>query len=168
MGRFIDIMQKAVLERLNFVTGYSYQQHIDVVVNQSGSLEEIAASENVVMGLMKDWGEVIIGGDLLTVERYDQNISLRSSNLTEFSRGSFLGPSRIAVFHFRQNMLLKIIATMLPNMLDSSNPGSLNAFRALTDKAKDLSNKERKIKDNFELHYQFLVNISEVYLEEKL
>ena len=168
MGRFIDIMQKAVLERLNFVTGYSYQQHIDVVVNQSGSLEEIAASENVVMGLMKDWGEVIIGGDLLTVERYDQNISLRSSNLTEFSRGSFLGPSRIAVFHFRQNMQLKIIAAMLPNMLDSSNPGSLNAFRALTDKAKDLSNQERKIKDNFELHYQFLMNISEVYLEEKV
>ena len=69
MGRFIDIMQKAVLERLNFVTGYSYQQHIDVVVNQSGSVEEIAASESVVMGLMKDWGEVIIGDDLFTVER---------------------------------------------------------------------------------------------------
>ena len=154
MGRFIEILQKIVLERLNFITRYEYQQEIEIVVNQSGSIEEIIAAENKVMSLMDNWGEVIIGGDLLTVERLDQNISLRSSNLTAFSKGSFLGPSRIAVFHFRQNILLKVIAALIPSLYDSSNPGSLNSFRALTDKAKDISNQERKIKDNFELHYQ--------------
>ena len=168
MGRFIEILQKIVLERLNFITRYEYQQEIEIVVNQSGSTEEIIAAENKVMSLMDNWGEVIIGGDLLTVERLDQNISLRSSNLTAFSKGSFLGPSRIAVFHFRQNILLKVIAALIPSLYDSSNPGSLNSFRALTDKAKDISNQERKIKDNFELHYQFLMIISEVYLEEKI
>ena len=168
MGRFIEILQKIVLERLNFITGYDYKQQIEIVVNQSGTTEEIIAAEKVVMALMKNWGEVIIGGDLLTVERFDQNMSLRSSNLTAFSKGSSLGPSRIAVFHFRQNILLKIIAAMIPNLYDSSNPGSLNSFRALTDKAKDISNQERKIKDNFELHYQYLMCIAEVYLEEKI
>ena len=56
----------------------------------------------------------------------------------------------------------------MPNLNDSSNPGSLNSFRALTEKAKDISNKENKIKDSLELHYQFLVVVSEVFLEEKI
>ena len=72
------------------------------------------------------------------------------------------------MFHFRQNILLKVYNKILPNLSDSNNPGSLNAFRALTDKAKDLSNQENKIKDSIELHYQFLMMVSEAYVEEKL
>ena len=168
MGRFLELVQKIVLERLNFLTKFQYQQEVSLVTNQSGSLQEIQNAEKVLMALLKEWGEVIIGGDLLTVERIDQNKNLRSSNLTEFSRGSFIGPSRIAVFHFRQNIILKLYAVLMPNLHDSSNPGSLNAFRALTDKAKDLSNQERKIKENFELHYQFLMTIAEAFVEEKI
>ena len=168
MGRFLELVQKIVLERLNFLTKYQYQQEVSLVTNQSGSLQEIQDAEKVLMALLKEWGEVIIGGDLLTVERIDQNKNLRSSNLTEFSKGSFIGPSRIAVFHFRQNIILKLYAVLMPNLHDSSNPGSLNAFRALTDKAKDLSNQERKIKENFELHYQFLITIAESFVEEKI
>lgn len=138
-----------------------------MVIKQSGTPTQLHDAEAVVMELMRSWGEVIIGGDLLTVERIDQNKSLRSSNLTEFGKCAFIGPSRIAIFHFRQNILLKVIAAMLPNLNDSSNPGSLNAFRALTDKAKDISNLERKIKEHFELHYQFILSISEAYVEEK-
>ena len=96
MGRFIEILQKIVLERLNFITGYDYKQQIEIVVNQSGTTEEIIAAEKVVMALMKNWGEVIIGGDLLTVERFDQNMSLRSSNLTAFSKGCLLYTSDAA------------------------------------------------------------------------
>lgn len=168
MGRFVEILQKIVLERLNFLTKFQYQKEISIVINQSGSIEEIECAEKLLLDLMNKWGDVIVGGDLLTVERFDQNMNLRSSNLTEFSKGSFLGPSRIAVFHFRQNILLKLFAIMLPNLHDSGNPGSLNAFRALTDKAKDLSNQESKIKENFELHYQFLMAVAEVFLEEKI
>ena len=137
-------------------------------MNQTGSVEELQEAERFVNILMESWGEVIIGGDLLTVERIDQNKSLRSSNLSELQKLSFIGPSRIAVFHFRQNIVLKILASVMPNLSDSGNPGSLNAFRALTEKAKDLSNKESKIKDSFELHYQFLMLVAETYLEEKL
>ena len=90
------------------------------------------------------------------------------SNLSKFERKEFLGKPRIAVFHFRQNLLLKLYANLLPSMEDSNNPGSLNCFRALTEKAKDLSNRESKIKDSFEIHYQFLLSVCEVFLEEKL
>ena len=57
---------------------------------------------------------------------------------------------------------------LLPSLEDSDNPGSLNCFRALTEKAKDLSNKDNKIKDSFELHRQFILGVSEAFLEEKL
>ena len=88
--------------------------------------------------------------------------------MSEFGKCSFIGPTRIAVFHFKQNIVLKLYAAMMPNLHDSNNPGSLNSFRALTDKAKFISNQEGKIKDEFELHWQFLLSVSEVYLEEKV
>ena len=72
------------------------------------------------------------------------------------------------MFHYRQNLVLKLFAYLLPNLNDSSIPGSLNSFRALTENAKHISNLENKIKDSLELHYQFLVVVCEVYLEEKL
>ena len=53
-------------------------------------------------------------------------------------------------------------------MEDSDNPGSLNCFRVLTTKAKDLSNQENKIKDNLELHIQFIMAVHEVFLEQKV
>ena len=53
----------------------------------------------------------------------------------------FIGPNRIAIFHFRLNLVLKVMAKLLPNLNDSNNPGALNCFRALTAKAKELSNK---------------------------
>ena len=168
MGRMLLICQQIVLERLNALTDFKYRSDIEAVMHQAGSVEELRESETVVKNLSEKWGEVIIGGDLLTVERIDQNKSLRSSNLSEFEKLGFIGPSRIAVFHFRQNIVLKLFATFLPNLNDSSNPGSLNAFRALTEKAKDISNKENKIKDSLELHYQFLVVVSEAFLEEKI
>ena len=168
MGRFLEIVQKIVLERLNFLTEYKHQTQVQIVINQSGTPEDIQKAEEFLLGLLKEWGEVIIGGDLLTVERIDQNKSLRSSNMSEFGKGSFVGPSRIAIFHFKQNILLKLYAALMPNLHDSNNPGSLNSFRALSDKAKFISNQEGKIKDDFELHLQFLLAISEVYLEEKI
>ena len=157
-----------VLSRLNTLTDFKHDDSIQTTINQTGSTEEIFKAEEIVQNLLQKWGEVILGGDLLTVERIDQNKSLRSSNLTQFERLDFLGPSRIAVFHFRQNILLKLFSNLLPSLEDSDNPGSLNCFRALTEKAKDLSNKENKIKDNFELHSQFLLAVSEVFLEEKI
>ena len=168
MGRMMVHCQRIILERLNFITKFEHRVQIESVINQTGSEDEIHAAESLVNDLMANWGEVIIGGDLLTVERIDQNKSLRSCNLSEFGKCSYIGPTRIAIFHFRQNIVLKIFASILPNLNDSSNPGSLNAFRALTDKAKDISNKENKIKDALELHYQFLLMVCETYFEEKL
>ena len=104
-------------------------------------MEELKRAEDIVKGLVSEWGDIIIGGDLLTVERLDQNKSLTSSNLSEFEKMGFLGPSRVAIFHFRQNIVLKVFAKLLPNLNDSNNPGTLNCFRALTAKAKDISNK---------------------------
>ena len=168
MGRMLLLCQKFVLERLNFLTNFKHTDVIETVLNQNASAEELHEAGKIVKVLMKDWGEIIIGGDLLTVERVDQNKSLRACNMTDFEQLGFLGPSRIAVFHFRQNILLKIFASILPNLNDSSNPGTLNSFRALTDKAKDISNKENKIKDQFELHYQFIMVVAETFVEEKL
>ena len=168
MGRMLLLCQNIILERLNFLTDFKHRDQIEIVINQSGSVEELKEAGKFVKNLINLWGETILGGDLLTVERIDQNKSLRSNNLTEYERLEFLGPSRIAVFHFRQNIILKLFASILPNLSDSSNPGSLNTFRALTDKAKDIGNKENKIKDSFELHYQFLMLVAESYFEEKL
>ena len=162
------LCQNIILERLNFLTDFKHRDKIEIVINQSGSVEELQEAGKFVKNLINLWGVTILGGDLLTVERIDQNKSLRSNNITEYERLEFLGPSRIAVFHFRQNIILKLFASILPNLSDSSNPGSLNTFRALTDKAKDISNKENKIKDSFELHYQFLMLVAESYFEEKL
>ena len=114
---------------------------INMVLTQSGSLDDLRKAEGIVKDLVTEWGDIIIGGDLLTVERIDQNKSLTSSNLTEFDKMEYLGPSRIAIFHFRQNIVLKVFAKLLPNLNDSENPGSLNCFRALTAKAKEISNK---------------------------
>ena len=115
-----------------------------MVINQSGSLEDLKNAEAKVKAMMQEWGDVVIGGDLLTAERVDQNKSLTSSNLTELDKMGFIGPSRVAVFHFRQNIVLKMFSNLLPNLNDSENPGSLNCFRALTSRAKDISNKVGK------------------------
>ena len=168
MGQFLLIVQKIVLERLNLLTEFKHKDEIEAVINKAGTPEELHKNDKLVSELLETWGTIIIGGDLLTVERIDQNISLRSSNQSEFEKCGFIGPPRIAIFHFRQNIVLKLFAAILPNLNESSNPGTLNCFRALTEKAKDISNKESKIKDSFELHYQFLVVVSEVYLEEKV
>ena len=148
MGRMLLVIQQIVLERLNFLTDFKYRDEIKAVINQSGTVEELQKSDVLVKNLIETWGDIVIGGDLLTVERIDQNKSLRSSNQSEFERLGFLGPSRIAIFHFRQNIVLKIFATFLPNLNDANCPGSLNCFRALTEKAKDIGNKENKIKDS--------------------
>ena len=168
MARMLSMCQKLILSRLNTLTEFRYDDQIQMTLNQCGSVEEIKNAEEIVHKLQSDWGQIIIGGDLLTVERIDQNKSLRMSNLSKFERLDFLGPSRIAVFHFRQNIILKLYANLLPNLEDSDCPGTLNCFRALTEKAKHLSNMDSKIKDNFEIHYQFLLSVSEVFLEEKL
>ena len=168
MGRMLSICQTIVLSRLNTLTNFVHDDAIQTTINQSGSAEEINEAESIVSNLMVEWGTVILGGDLLTVERIEQNKGLRVSNLSYFERLGFLGSSRVAIFHFRQNILLKLFSNLLPNLEDSNNPGSLNCFRALTVKAKDLSNRENKIKDCFELHHQFLLSVSAVYMEEKL
>ena len=159
MARMLSMCQKLILSRLNTLTDFKYDDLIQITTNQTGSTEEIQNAEVIVHKLLSDWGEVLLGGDLLTVERIDQNKSLRMSNLSKFERLEFLGKPRIAVFHFRQNLLLKLYANLLPSMEDSNNPGSLNCFCALTEKAKDLSNRESKIKDCFEIHYQFLLSV---------
>ena len=137
----LSICQKIVLTRLNSLTEFKFKAEIEMTINQTGSLEELRNAEKVVKDLVNDWGEIIIGGDLLTVERLDQNKSLTRCNLSEYERMGFLGPSRIAIFHFRQNIVLKVFAKLLPNLNDSNNPGTLNCFRALTAKAKEISNK---------------------------
>ena len=141
MARMLAICQKIVLNRLNSLTEFKYKIEIERTINQTGSMEELKRAEDIVKGLVSEWGDIIIGGDLLTVERLDQNKSLTSSNLSEFEKMGFLGPSRVAIFHFRQNIVLKVFAKLLPNLNDSNNPGTLNCFRALTAKAKDISNK---------------------------
>ena len=137
----LSLCQKIVLNRLNSLTEFRHKTDIEMVLNQSGSLEDLKDAENKVKDLMDDWGQVVIGGDLLTAERVDQNKSLTSSNLTELEKMGFLGPSRVAVFHFRQNIVLKVFSKLLPNLNDSENPGTLNCFRALTARAKEISNK---------------------------
>ena len=155
MARMLSVCQKIVLNRLNHLTEFKYKDEIEMTINQTGTLEELKHAEEVVKDLVTDWGDIIIGGDLLTVERVDQNKSLTSCNLTEFEKMGFLGPSRIAIFHFRQNIVLKVVAKLLPNLNDSNNPGSLNCFRALTAKSKEISNKVcptfRKIKKKINL-----------------
>ena len=101
MARMLSVCQKIVLNRLNSLTDFKHQDKIHMVINQTGSLDELREAQHVVDTLLSDWGDVIIGGDLLTVERVDQNKSLTSCNLTQFDQMGFLGPSRIAVFHFR-------------------------------------------------------------------
>jgi hypothetical protein len=168
MGQMLTMLQKLVLSRLNTLTHFKYDDAIRTTIEQSGSAEDIHDAEKIVLSLMEEWGQVLLGGDLLTVERIQQNKNLRLSNLSQFERLGFLGSPRIAVFHLKQNIVLKLVAKLLPNLEDSDNPGTLNAFRALTERAKDLSNKESKIKDELELHFQFLVAVSEVYLEAKV
>ena len=168
MARMLSMCQSMVLKRLNTLTGFEYDEEIQTTINQSSTVEEVNKAENVVKQKMEEWGDVILGGNLLTVERIEQNKSLRQSNLSYFEQLGFLGQSRVAVFHFRQNLVLKLFANLLPNLENSDNPGSLNIFRALTIKAKDLSNRENKIKDNFELHFQFILAVSEIFLEQKL
>ena len=168
MGQMLTMLQKLVLSRLNTLTHFKHDDAIRTTIEQLGSAEDIHDAEKIVLSLMEEWGQVLLGGDLLTVERIQQNKNLRLSNLSHFERLGFLGSPRIAVFHLKQNIILKLVAKLLPNLEDSDNPGTLNAFRALTERAKDLSNKESKIKDELELHYQFLVAVSEVYLEAKV
>ena len=168
MGQFLLTVQKIVLERLDVLADFKYKDDIERVITKSGTEEELNSADIKVKQLLETWGCPIVGGDLLTVERIDQNISLRSSNQSEFEKCGFIGPPRIAIFHFRQNLILKLFAAILPNLNESSCPGTLNCFRALTEKAKDISNRENKIKDSFEIHYQFLTVVSEVYLEEKI
>ena len=80
MGSMLLIIQRIVLERLNSLTDFKFKSKIEAVINQTGSAEELCESEAFVKHLIGDWGEVIIGGDLLTVERIIQNLSLRNSN----------------------------------------------------------------------------------------
>ena len=141
MLRMLSICQKLVLNRLNSLTEFKHKAVIEMVINQSGSLEDLKEAEAIVKDLIEDWGEILIGGDLLTAERIDQNKSLTSSNLTELEKMGFLGSSRVAVFHFRQNIVLKVFSKLLPNLNDSENPGTLNCFRALTARAREISNK---------------------------
>ena len=101
MARMLSVCQKIVLNRLNSLTNFQYQEKILMVINQTASLDELREAELVVGDLLRDWGSPILGRDLLTVERVDQNRSLTSCNLTQFEQMGYLGPSRIAVFHFR-------------------------------------------------------------------
>ena len=101
MARMLSVCQKIVLNRLNSLTDFKHKDKIYTVINQTGTVDEMREAEREVDKLLTDWGTVIIGGDLLTVERVDQNRSLTSSNLTQVEQMGFLGPSRIAVFHFR-------------------------------------------------------------------
>ena len=101
MARMLLICQKIVLNRLNSLTDFKYKEKIEAVINQTGSLDELREAQHVVDDLLNKWGTIIVGGDLLTVERVDQNKSLTSSNLTQFDQMGFLGPTRVAIFHFR-------------------------------------------------------------------
>ena len=71
-----------------------------------------------------------------------------------FTSGSPVNECKSTSNHisFRQNLVLKVFAKLLPNLNDSKNPGSLNCFRALTSKAREISNKvcEVEFSHNFE------------------
>ena len=82
MDRMLSICQKIVLNRVNNLTDFKHKDEIEMIINQTGSMEELNDAEKHVKDIISEWGEIIIGGDLLTVERVDQNKSLTSSNLT--------------------------------------------------------------------------------------
>ena len=100
MGRMLLICQQIVLERLNALTDFKYRSEKKQSSIKPDQWKNYASLNRSWKTWLKIGGEVIIGGDLLTVERIDQNKSLRSNTLSEFENLGFLGPYRIAVFPF--------------------------------------------------------------------
>jgi hypothetical protein len=55
MGRMLLLCQNIILERLNFLTDFKHRDQIEIVINQSGSVEELKEAGKFVKNLFNQF-----------------------------------------------------------------------------------------------------------------
>ena len=144
-----------------------YFQDLKMIMSLEITHDEREAAEERIKVEVKNAGDLICHGDLLTKERFETVKRLAQSGVSAIERFEFMPIFRIGMFHLRMNKTIQDIECGMPVAVNVEDELSLGFFRTILGLNK-ISNDAENIKrcGEFEKHDQFLLEIGKEMLIE--
>ena len=140
MERYLNLLSERLPEedKEKFIRA---KKHIE---KQDCSLEDLRRNEEILCGYVAEQGELILHGDLLSIEAASTALRLRKSALTVLERLQFIKHLRIGDFHLEMSKTMKDLPALMPEITNTDDMGTLAYF--LNYLGKTISNEPNQIK----------------------
>ena len=116
-------------------------------------------AEHRIAEVVREFGELIVHGDLLTIKMIQQAIALRAGSARAVDRFAYVGPLIIQLFHLMMNKTAQDLKAAMPDARNVGDIGSLSNVSSIIGTSSWLSNNKKKIvkTGNYEKHDQHLI-----------